>query len=66
MTSDQIIDRIEAHAARTGLEPSTICQYAVRNSALYRRLKDGGECLPRTSARLLRWIEANAAASDAA
>ena len=59
--SRDLIDRIDRFAAATGLEPSTICQYAVRNSALYSRLKAGGECLPRTASRLLSWMDTHVA-----
>lgn len=66
MDSEQILRLIEAHSEKTGLGHATICQYAVKNSALYGRLKAGGECLPRTASRLREWIEANSQQDESA
>jgi hypothetical protein len=59
MESNDIIRAIDAYAERSGLKPSTICQYAVRNWRLYDELSSGRECLPRTARRLMAWIHDN-------
>lgn len=59
MDSSSIIAVVDDYAARSGLAPSTICQYAVKNAKLYRSLHEGSECLPRTAKRLMAWIDEN-------
>jgi len=59
MESRDILKAIDAYSEASGLQPSTICQYAVFNGRLYRHLLDGNECLPRTARRLFQWMEDN-------
>ena len=53
---DELIREIEAYCRRAGISPATLCVRAVGNSRLYNRLTRGGECLPRTIARLRRYM----------
>ena len=59
MESKHIIAAVDEYAAHSGLAPSTICQYAVKNGKLYRSLHSGAECLPRTAKRLMAWMDEN-------
>lgn len=58
MERTHIIAAIEAEAARSGLKPTTICQYAVKNRNLYDNLVNGLDCQIGTARRLLDWIAA--------
>lgn len=55
----EIIKAIEAYAAQSGLKPSTICQYAVRNRRLYYRLLARQEQDEALAQRLLHWMRDN-------
>jgi hypothetical protein len=59
MDREQIIKAVDDYAAATGLSPSTICQYALRNRKVYDRLKDGGTCSFASAEALMAWITAN-------
>lgn len=61
MQHTEIIKAIEAHASEFGLEASTICQMSVRNSRLYRNLKDGSDIQFGTAKKLLDWLAEDAA-----
>ena len=56
MERTHIIAAIEEAAALTGLKPSTICQYAVKNRKLYDNLVGGLDCQFGTAKRVLDWI----------
>ena len=56
MDRKQIIAEIERHSLLTNLAPATICDRAVGNSRLFKRLLEGGECLPRTARKLRAWM----------
>lgn len=66
MTHAEIIAAIDGYAARSGLAPSTVCQYALKNRLVYDRLKTGGSCSVKTVERLLGWMHDNPPSSDAA
>lgn len=57
-----IITAIEEAAALTGLKPTTICQYAVKNRNLYDNLVRGLDCQLGTAQRVMDWISAAKAA----
>lgn len=48
----EVIEFIEAEAARLGFTPATFCRYAVNDSSLYARLKGGGRASFVTADRL--------------
>lgn len=54
-----LICDIERHAAESGYAVSTICREAVNDGGFVRRLRDGGQCLPATAARVRRWLAEN-------
>lgn len=60
MDRQQIIKSIDDYASASGLKPSTICQYAVKNRNAYDRLVSGSLSL-RTAEQILEWIAANPA-----
>lgn len=59
MTNEDLIQRIDAAAAETGLSRKTICQKAVGNTRLYDSLKAGGSVTLTVAARLVDWLNAN-------
>lgn len=56
MDKHTLMSAIEQHSARTGLKPSTICQYAVANRLFYENLVAGKDYQIGTATRLLEWI----------
>lgn len=60
MDRQQIIKSIDEYAEATGLKPSTICQYAVKNRHAYDRLVSGSLAL-RTAEEILSWMANNPA-----
>ena len=54
-TSHDILALIRAEAARIGIAPSTLCQRAVRNAGLVRRLESGKSVTVDVAARLKSW-----------
>jgi len=58
MTRLQTIKAIEKYSARSGLKPTTICQYAMQNRKFYERLHTGyfHEVYAK---RLLDWMDDN-------
>lgn len=61
MHRTRIIKAIETYSDVSGLKPSTICQYALRNRRFYDNLVTGGDYLSRSADRLMEWIKANPA-----
>jgi hypothetical protein len=59
MEREQLLQAIDDYAAASGLSPKTVCQYAVKGSNLYDRLRAGGECLPRTARKIMSYIASN-------
>lgn len=57
MDKHTLMSAIEQHSARTGLKPSTICQYAVANRLFYENLVAGKDYQIGTATRLLEWIK---------
>lgn len=60
MNRIQLIEAIEAHAARRGIAPATVTSRAVENSRLYHRLLDGGDCTTGVAQRILDFIATDA------
>lgn len=54
-TSHDILALIRAEAERIGIAPSTLCQRAVRNAGLVRRLEAGKSVTVDVAARLKSW-----------
>lgn len=63
MTRDDLITRLEQHAATRGISPATITSRAVGNSRLYQRLTDGGDCTLEVAQRLIAFMDGEAAAT---
>lgn len=61
MHRTRIIKAIETYSDVTGLKPSTICQYALRNRRFYDNLVTGGDYLSSSAERLMDWIRAHPA-----
>lgn len=59
MKADDLLGAITAYAAAVGLSPSTICLRAVGNPHLPKRLRAGGQCLPRTADKVRAYMKAN-------
>lgn len=59
MNRADIIKSIEAYSEASGLAPTTICQYALRNRKVYDRLKSGGSCSVASVEALARWMDEN-------
>lgn len=58
---EQFIEEVQAYAAARGLKPSTVVQYAARQSAArWQSWVDGeAQCLPRTMERVRRYMAEN-------
>jgi len=65
MDRNQIIKAIDDYATQSGLQQTTICQYAVKNRRAYDRLR-GGSLSMLTAERIIAWIEANPVDAKAA
>lgn len=61
MDKQHLISAIEAHAKAKGIAPATVTSRAVQNSRLYHHITGGGDCTFDTAARVLAFIEADAA-----
>lgn len=55
---------VHAYAARRGLKPSTVTQYAVQNRNLIAGLEAGGECKLSTIERVRAWMKRNPVGKD--
>jgi hypothetical protein len=64
MDRNQIIKTIDDYAAQTGLQQSTICQYAVQNRKAYDRLRSGSLSML-TAEKIVEWIRENPASARA-
>jgi hypothetical protein len=51
-----LIARIERFAAESGLKPSVVCHYAIRNQRFHDNLLDGRNYWHGTAERLLNWL----------
>jgi hypothetical protein len=58
MDRTDIIRAIESEAAASGLKPTTICQYAIKNRHFYGNLVSGLDYRVGTAHRIMIWIEA--------
>lgn len=56
MDRETVIKAIEDFSATSGLKPSTICQYALRNRLVYDKLKNGGSPGFSSIERLMDWM----------
>lgn len=65
MKQAQIIKAIDDYAKASGLKPSTICQYALKNRKVYDRLKNGGSCSFASVEALLAWMDENPPKAEA-
>lgn len=59
MTRDDLIRKIEEHAAARGIAPATVTSRGVGNSRLYRTLKAGGGCTLEIAERLIIYMDQN-------
>ena len=57
MTTDDLLKKIRAHLAHTGMSPSYFGYLAVCDGKLISRLENGGQVTLRTAARVLAFIE---------
>ena len=58
MERTELIQAIEAHAAKCGIAPATVTSRAVSNSRLYHRLIGGGDCTTEIARRIAEYIAA--------
>lgn len=56
---EQLLADIRAYCARVGISTATFGAYALNDSGFMARLAAGGECLPRTEARVRDYIAAH-------
>jgi len=66
MEREKIIQAIEDYSRASGLAPSTICQYALRNRKVYQRLKAGGTTSIASAQNLLNWMRDNPPSQEGA
>ena len=59
MDRHPLLSEIDAYAAASGLEPTTVCVRAVNNAHLYQRLVDGGDCTIGVARRVRRHFAEN-------
>ena len=62
MDTDTLLSQIRDFCERSGMKPTVFGLKAVNDGKLVRRLEEGRECLPRTTARIIRFIETAEAA----
>lgn len=55
----QLLADIHTYCARAGISTATFGSYALNDSGFVARLEAGGECLPRTEARVRGYIAAH-------
>lgn len=56
---EDFLSEAEAYCARVGIKPATLGCYATNDTRLFTRLQSGGECLPRTMAKVRAYMAAN-------
>lgn len=61
MEHENLIQEIEEYCAATGQAPSSFCLNVVRNGALYKRLKAGGDCGVKQLDKIRKYIRENPA-----
>jgi len=66
MDRQELIYKIEAFSAASGLRPSTICQYALLNRRFYDNLVAGRDYQVGTAQRLVEWMDTHLADRGAA
>lgn len=54
-----LLEEIRAGATALGIAPTTLCQRALRNGGLIRRLENGGRVTLETAETIRAYIEAN-------
>jgi hypothetical protein len=54
---DQLLHRIESHAAASGLSDARIATLAVNDGDFVRRLRDGGTCHLETFEKFMAWLD---------
>lgn len=59
MEPENLLKHIKAYCAAAEMKPSVFGLKAVNDGKLVSRLEGGGECLPRTGAKILRYIAQN-------
>ena len=52
-----LLTEIQLAARDLGIAPTTLCQRAVRNTALPKRLEDGGSVTLETAGKIRDWIK---------
>lgn len=65
MTRTELIQEIERHAKRKKIAPATVTSRAVGNSRLYDRMVRGGDCTTEIAGRVIAFIQADLAESNA-
>jgi hypothetical protein len=65
MTREDLLATIRAYCEAADTRPSVLTRKAVNNGKLFRRLEDGGECLPSTARKIIAYITANPPPSKA-
>lgn len=56
MERTQLLSLANAYSAHTALKLTTLGAYAVNDGKFFARLEDGGECMPRTAKKVMRWF----------
>jgi hypothetical protein len=59
MDTNQLLRRVDAYLARTGLKESTLGQMAIENSRAIPNLRRGARMWPDTAARLVEFMKNN-------
>lgn len=59
MTSEELIQAIDAYASAAGIAPATVTSRAVGNSRLYMRMANGGSCSLTTADRVCSYMKAH-------
>jgi hypothetical protein len=55
----QLLSEAEAYCEAAGIKLATLGYYATNDTRLFARLQAGGECLPRTAAKVRAYMRDN-------
>lgn len=56
---DDLLSEISAYCEAVGIKPTTLGRYTVNDGSFVSRLQAGGECLPRTAAKVRAYMRDN-------
>lgn len=59
----QLLAEIDAYCASAGIAPATLTTRALNDGKTYERLRAGGQCLPRTMAKIRAYMAAHPASA---